>query len=252
MNIATGLQKIDNLSPSKYLKELIKENVNGKITTYEVEESLNNYYENKNSKERLELAQLECDIVSTRLTQLLNNESFSFNYFYLQDIHNFLFRGINGFGKIAGKFRSYNITKNEPILNNETVTYGDYLSIERTLQYDFEEEKNIDWGTLSNDECVKKISKFTSAIWQMHPFGEGNARTVAVIIIKYLKYRGFDISNDQFERNALYFRNALVRSNYAKREDNILPTLKYLHNFFENTLLGTNHELKNEEMQILK
>lgn len=43
-DIAIGLQKVDNLKPSKYLEGLLQENVTGKKTIYEVEKKLKEYY----------------------------------------------------------------------------------------------------------------------------------------------------------------------------------------------------------------
>lgn len=43
-DIAIGLQKVDNLKPSKYLEGLLQENVTGKKTIYEVEKELKEYY----------------------------------------------------------------------------------------------------------------------------------------------------------------------------------------------------------------
>ena len=36
-DVAIGLQEVDSLKPSKYLKKLVEENVNGEKTIYEVE-----------------------------------------------------------------------------------------------------------------------------------------------------------------------------------------------------------------------
>lgn len=35
-------------------------------------------------------------------------------------------------------------------------------------------------------EIIKNITKFSSNIWQVHPFREGNTRTTAIFIEKYL------------------------------------------------------------------
>lgn len=92
---------------------------------------------------------------------------------------------------------------------------------------------------------IKHIAKFTSSIWQVHSFGEGNTRTTAVFIEKYLHNMGFDVNNDMFKEHSLYFRNALVRSNYGNIPKGIYPTFDYLITFFENLLQGKNNELKN-------
>ena len=43
-DMAIGLQEVDNLKPSKYLENLLRDNINGKLTIYEVEENLKKYY----------------------------------------------------------------------------------------------------------------------------------------------------------------------------------------------------------------
>lgn len=100
------------------------------------------------------------------------------------------------------------------------------------------------------EEVVKHIALFTSRIWQIHPFCEGNTRSTAVFIIKYLKTFGFHISNDTFSNNSWYFRNALVRANYNNWENNIHETTKYLEYFFENLLMNKHHKLKNRYIHV--
>jgi len=229
------------------LIELINDNVNGTKTTYEVEDSLHKYYETVDLSSKINQIQHECDITSARIAQLLNDESFSFRPVTLLHIHGHLFAGIYDF---AGKFRTQNLTKKEPILNGKTVTYTPFQQIEDNLKYDFEEEKEFDYGSLTPEERVKRIAKFTSAIWQVHGFYEGNTRTTAVFIEKYLNTKGYNVDNELFKDNALYFRNALVRCNYTNMSENIIPKSEYLENFFDNLLNGAKHKLNNDDMLI--
>lgn len=97
---------------------------------------------------------------------------------------------------------------------------------------------------------VKHITRFIANIWQIHPFGEGNTRTPAVFTIKYLKSLGFDMSNEPFEKNSWYFRNALVRTNYTNMQKGIYMNTEYLERFFRNLLLGESNELKNRYTHI--
>ena len=128
--------------------------------------------------------------------------------------------------------------------------YVNYQDIENYFDYDIKEEKEFDYSKLNNDELIKHIAKFTSSIWQVHPFGEGNTRTTAVFIEKYLNSLGFNVNNDMFKDKSLYFRNALVRSNYGNIPKGIYPTFDYLVMFFENLLQGKNNELKNKELYV--
>lgn len=88
------------------------------------------------------------------------------------------------------------------------------------------------------------------AEWQIHPFGEGNTKSTAVFIIKYLQTFGFTVSNETFAENSWYFRNALVRANYNDWPKGIHATTEFLEMFFENLLMNAGHELKNRFMNV--
>ena len=245
---AIGLQEVDGLKPSKYLVETAKEHIEGKIELEEVKERINNYYKVLNDRKSEEKEDSEeADKVSVRITEVLSDKSFSFNPTELISIHKKLFTGVY---KHAGIIRNYNFTKNEWILNEDTVTYASYETIMSTLDYDFEQEKNFSYKDLSLDESIKHLCRFTSNIWQVHPFCEGNTRTTAVFIIKYLKTFGFNINNIVFANNSWYFRNALVRANYKNFEKNIFEDISYLEKFFYNLLSNKNYDLKNRYTHI--
>ena len=84
----------------------------------------------------------------------------------------------------------------------------------------------------------------------MHPFCEGNTRTTAVFIIKYLKTFGFNINDEVFADNSWYFRNSLVRANYKKFDSNIFEDISFLEKFFYNLLTDSKYELKNRYTHI--
>jgi len=88
-------------------------------------------------------------------------------------------------------------------------------------------------------------------LWQIHVFGEGNTRTVAILLIKYLCKLGFkEVTNDLFAEHSWYFRNALVRANYEDLSKGIHKTDNYLIRFLLNMLLKENYLLKNREMHV--
>ena len=243
-----GLNKVDNLEPSKYLLDLSKKNINGELKYYEIEELLKTYYKTKNISDEKIRNEKECDLVSLRIANILEDKSFGFSPITLKNIHKYLFKDIYDF---AGEYRNYNITKKEDILNGDSVKYVNYQEIESYYEYDFKEEKEFDYSKLkNNDELIKHIVKFTSSIWQVHAFGEGNTRTTAVFIEKYLNSMGFNVNNDMFKNKSLYFRNALVRSNYGNIPKGIYPTFDYLIMFFENLLQGKNNRLENKDLYI--
>ena len=244
---AIGLQDVDGLKPSEYLIETAKEHIEGKITISEADKRIHGYYEEREDRSAIEADTKEADIVSVRIAKLLGEKTFQFSPVEWQNIHRKLFEGVFSH---AGKIRDYNITKKEWVLKGNTVMYASYDSIRATLDYDFQQEKNFSYEGLSIEESVRHIAKFTSGIWQIHPFGEGNTRSTAVFIIKYLKTFGFTVSNETFAENSWYFRNALVRANYNDLQNGIYATTKFLEMFFENLLMNAGHELKNRYIHV--
>lgn len=245
---AIGLQDVDGLKPSEYLIETAKEHIEGNINLKEVESRIDKYYKvlNNRKKEETENSE-EADKVAVRITEILSEKSFNFNPTELVDIHKRLFTGIY---KEAGKIRNYNFIKEEWVLNGDTVIYASYETIWPALQYDFEQEKNFSYKDLSLEDSIKHLCRFTSNIWQVHPFCEGNTRTTAVFIIKYLRTFGFNINDDVFANNSWYFRNSLVRANYKKFEKNIFEDISFLEKFFYNLLSNTNYNLRNRYAHI--
>jgi fido (protein-threonine AMPylation protein) len=243
---AIGLQQVDGLTPSVYLLETAKRNIEGEITIDEVHDRLNSYYRVKPVKADGDRTE-EADKVSARIAEILSEKTFSFSPAEYITIHKRLFTGIYC---LAGKIRDYNISKAEWVLDGETVYYASAESIRATLDYDFAQEKSFVYKGLNQEQIVEHITKFVSSLWQIHPFGEGNTRTTAVFVIKYLRALGLDISNDLFADHSWYFRNALVRANYNDYSKNIYSSLEFLRRFFGNLLLGERHTLRNRDLRV--
>lgn len=245
--IAIGLQQVDGLKTSAYLLDTAKEHIEGKITIGEAQNRIQSYYQEHNNRIEIENNTREADIVSARITQLLGEKTFQFSPAELMSIHRRLFEGVF---KAAGKLRDYNITKKEWVLNGETVIYASWNSLQETLDYDFKTEKAFSYEGLSLVEAIKHLAKFTSDIWQIHPFGEGNTRATAVFIIKYMRTFGLKVDNEAFKKHSWFFRNALVRANYNDLQNGIHSSTKFLEMFFSNLLLGADYELKNRYTHI--
>jgi len=244
---AIGLQAVDGLVPSKYLLEVANSNIKGEFSLRETQRKIQNYYESKPIKTNEESRQKEADLVSLRITKLLSNDSFNLSPIQFLSIHKSLFKDIYDF---AGKYRTYNISKKEWVLDGASVIYGNYEQLKETVAYDIEQEKNFDYSKMDSKKIIKHFSKFIANFWQIHPFGEGNTRTVAVFAIKYLRTLGFVITNEPFESDSWYFRNALVRANYQNLKDGVHKTRDYLDRFFENALLGAGNKLRNRELHV--
>ena len=245
---AIGLQEVDGLKTSPYLLETARRHIEGNITISEAKQLIDSYYKSLTGRKEIEGERTEeADKVSARITELLQEQTFNFSPAQLTSIHRRLFEGIYQF---AGLTRGYNITKREWVLRGETVYYASADTISETLEYDMGQERAYSYEGKSIDEIISHLTRFCANLWQIHPFGEGNTRSIAVFMIKYLKTLGFKVTNDLFATNSWYFRNALVRANYSNLQAGITETTLFLDRFFRNMLLGETTPLRNREMHL--
>ena len=242
---AIGLQAVDGLETSDYLKQTAVRSVEGEISLSEARSLIESYYKTDRKQDKIRTE--EADTVSARIPDLLSEKGFTFSPAqYLAD-HKRLFAGIY---KHAGQFRDYNITKAEWVLGGDTVTYGGWTQLRETLAYDLEQERAFRYDGLSMDDVIRHLAVFVSRLWQIHVFGEGNTRTTAVFLIQYLRSLGFNVTNDIFAKNAWYFRNAMVRANYTNLQKGVHETTEFLELFLRNLLLNERHLLLNRTMHI--
>ena len=245
---AIGLQEVDGLKTSPYLLETARRHIEGVITIGEAKQLIDSYYKSQSGRKEIESERTEeADKVSARITELLQEKTFNFSPAQLTSIHRRLFEGIY---KFAGRIRDYNITKQEWVLRGETVYYASADTISETLDYDMGQERNYSYEGKSIDEAISHLTRFCANLWQIHAFGEGNTRSTAVFMIKYLKTLGFKVTNDLFATHSWYFRNALVRANYSNLQEGVTETTIYLERFFRNMLLGEKTPLRNREMHL--
>lgn len=246
--VAIGLQQVDGLTPSDYLVDTAKQHIDGEITIGEAKALIDSYYQSATSHHEVGNDRTEeADKVSARIAELLSEKTFNFSPAQLTSIHRRLFDGIY---KLAGRLRDYNITKSEWVLKGETIYYADYSTISETLEYDMRAEREFSYAGIPVDEAIRHLMRFCANLWQIHAFCEGNTRTTAVFMIKYLQTLGFNVVNDMFAQNSWYFRNALVRANYSNLQKGITESTVYLERFFRSMLLGEEHSFRNRELHI--
>ena len=243
---AIGLQKVDGLSVSDYLIETAKKHIEGEVSIDDVDALISTYYRSEAAREIPEDMK-EADEVSKNIVRVLSEPSFSFSVQGLAGLHRRIFKGIM---KHAGDFRQYNITKKEWVLDGGPVLYGPFEDLVPTIEYDLEQERRFRYKGLTQVQIIEHLARFISGIWQIHPFPEGNTRTTAVFLIKYLRSIGIPATNDMFKEHSWYFRNALVRANYHNAIKGIESTTEYLVLFLRNLIIGENNELKNRYLHV--
>lgn len=243
---AKGLQDVDGLKTSAYLDKVAADNVAGKISAYKAKDLIDSYYDVKEDRERDSLEE-EADKVASRINILIGEIGFSLSVEELKSIHGRLFEGIF---EHAGSFRKNNILKHEWVLDGDSVTYGNAFNLESSVETLLRAEKLTPFRSLTEEETVWHLAKFISELWRLHPFAEGNTRTTAVFAIKYFRTLGFDVDNSVFEKNSRFFRDALVRANYANIRKGIYEDRDPLDDFFSDLLLGTKHVFHSRNLHI--
>ena len=242
---AIGLQDVDGLKVSPYLLDTARQHIEGYITIDEARERIKVYYETKSGHNEVDE---EGDKASVNIAKILSEPSFAFSLVGLTSIHRRIFDGVF---KFAGQLRKVELSKKEWVLDgNASVSYQPAIDLREAVEYDLFREKEFDYSNRPMAEIIKHLSQFVADLWQIHPFREGNTRTTAVFLIKYLRSMGIPATNDMFKEHSWYFRNALVRANYRNALKGIEPTIEYLVLFLNNLIIGENNELKNRYIHI--
>ena len=173
-------------------------------------------------------------IVSERIPSILSDTSSDFSVRGLQKIHFLLFKGVS---VKAGLFRNkFNPRKKEAVLQSRSVNYADSSEISILFEKIIFEEQSFDYSILNNEQKIKKLARFFSDLWKIHPFYDGNTRSITLFIIRRMRELGFIVDNTLFERNASYFRNCLVMSAYENRR--ISRDFSFLEKFLRNVANG--------------
>lgn len=240
---AIGLQDVDGLKVSPYLLDTARQHIEGEISIDEARERIKLYYETKSGHDNVDE---EGDKASVNITKILSEPSFAFSLIGLTSIHRRIFEHVF---KYAGQLRKVELTKKEWVLGGDaTVSYHPSFDLRNAIEHDLAKEKEYDYLDKPISEVIRHLAQFTADLWQIHPFREGNTRTTAVFLIKYLRSMGIPATNDMFKEHSWYFRNALVRASYKGL--NISPTTEFVERFLRNVILGEKNELRNRDMLV--
>ena len=157
------------------------------------------------------LRQAEADITIVRLKEILESEDFTYGYESYLKLHQQMFQDIYPF---AGELRKIDMQKSERILSGFPMIFGDKSQISKQLRKVFK-EKEINFEA-SKEEIVAQLVDFMSSIWEIHPFREGNTRSIITYTMKYIRHSGLKIDENLLLQSFAYIRDALVMSVYQE------------------------------------
>ena len=93
--VAIGLQQVDRLQTSDYLLDTAKRHIEGDISIGEAKDLIDSYYKSASGRKDIENDRTEeADKVAARITELIEEKTFSFTPAQLISIHRRLFDGI--------------------------------------------------------------------------------------------------------------------------------------------------------------
>ena len=121
----------------------------------------------------------------------------------------------------AGGIRVIPIVKGERVLGGDTVRYSQPDDIEHDCVDVLKKLRGVDWATLGAHETAEVFAKLIAALWQVHPFREGNTRTTITFATQFAEAHGFRMDKTLLKDSAAYVRDALVKASdgqYSEHE----------------------------------
>jgi cell filamentation protein len=177
-----------------------------------------------------ELERAEADITYFTLADVDGSvAALPFDLTRLLAIHKHIFKDIFDW---AGMLRSVPITKGERVLGGDTVRYSYPDNIERDANAVLKKLNAANWDALDVHETAVTFAKLIAALWQVHPFREGNTRTTVTFAVQFAEARGFRMDKTLLKDSAAYVRDAL-----AKASDGQYSEYDYLVKIFEDAIL---------------
>lgn len=129
-------------------------------------------------------------------------------YESLQFIHRYLFKELYTW---AGQFRTVNIYKSERVLGGPSITYSDKNQIVSELKAIFDWANGVSWD-YKDSHLTENVATFMTKLWRVHPFREGNTRTVSVFMNLFAEVNKLDFNGKILSQHTGYLRKALVLS----------------------------------------
>lgn len=155
----------------------------------------------------------ESIMVRTRMSLLYNSGFSDFSSKGVCKLHKALFGDVYDW---AGQYRIINIQKREELLAGKSVWYSNWDTIDKDLHVAWKNINSVDWNNLNHQEFVYNIAHLFPAIWQVHPFREGNTRTTVLLIALFAEHYDYYFDYELMSASAGYVRNSFVLSCFGE------------------------------------
>lgn len=152
---------------------------------------------------------IEKQVTVLKIDELKNEKIKDFSIESYKNIHKELFIDIYPESIISGQFRQVDMAKPEQLLNGESVNYVTHSKIEEYAQNALTGISQLD---VSNTKAASKnLAIGATALFWVHPFREGNTRTLSVFLSQVANKNNLTLDLERLNENG-DFRDHLVRS----------------------------------------
>ena len=177
--------------------------------------------------------------------KLINIDSLDLSYFdenLLKTIHKHIFEDVYTW---AGEYRTVPIVKEEVILPGYSLPYTHHNNISKELNKKLAELNSISWKNYNPSEIAYVFARKLALLWKVHPFRDGNTRTMLSFAYLYAQEHSFPFDMKVFTENLSrkYDENGKqinynVRDKFvlAALDDKDYPEVEHLANLFETAI----------------
>ena len=188
-----------------------------------------------------ELNRAEADIGFIKLLDIDSLKITNFNEESLKMIHEHIFEDIFDW---AGKYRVMPLFKEELVLPGCSINYSEHRAISSDLKKRLNEINSIVWQNLDISEIANMFARELALIWRVHPFRDGNTRTILSFAYLYAKEHGFPFDMETFTEELSRKETEDGKTIYSVRDKFVLacldekdyPEVQYLANVFERAI----------------
>lgn len=129
------------------------------------------------------------------------------NYETFLAIHEYIFGDLYPW---AGQLRTIDIFKEEEVLGGVSLRYGETSSLADQIVAILDELNQVSWSEISLEETIPLFSDLIAKLWLIHPFREGNTRTIIRFAGLFANAKGFPLNSKFLRDHANYVRKSLV------------------------------------------
>jgi cell filamentation protein len=186
-------------------------------------ETLKNLF---NERDDARLKVIEADYTGFRIRELVESPiQGEYDLFHLCRLHQYIFQDIFEW---AGNIRTINFEKPESVLGGLSVEYSDAPDIEQNLAASLYKLREVDWLRMDVPDKAESFSRCMADIWKVHPFREGNTRTIVTFCCDFADTNNFPLDRGLFKDNSAYVRTALVAASAVFQDLGDRSNPKYL------------------------